>query len=175
MMQTYGIDPNRIFAKLTGQQQPGQQVSPEIAALRREIDELKQRDSRQAAQVEQATNHEVQQTLAQFAADPKNVYFENVRSEMAALLGQGLATDIADAYEKACWARPDIRPLLLQQQDQERQESQRQRARQARAAGSTLTGSPSGSAGANLVPPDPNASVEDDIRAAIREVNSRGE
>jgi hypothetical protein len=35
---------------------------------------------------------------------------------MAALLQAGRATDLDDAYDKAIWARPDLRATLLQQE-----------------------------------------------------------
>jgi hypothetical protein len=69
------------------------------------------------AQLEQREQErEVNRLIKEFGGDPKNTFFENVRADMASLLGAGYAKDIPDAYQKACWANDEIRPLLIKQQ-----------------------------------------------------------
>lgn len=113
LAQTYGVD--------LGQMQGGEptQVDPTIAQLQAQVQQLTQHfQSGQQAQTQQVQT-EVMSEIDQFKADPKNVYFENVREDMAAMLAQGRANSLQDAYDKACWANPEVRSTLLAQQQQQ--------------------------------------------------------
>lgn len=172
-------DPNQAIAYLarqygvnfTGQPQaqpamPGPahqgQPNPEMEALKQELSSLKQ----SMQEREQST---LQSQIEAFANDPANLYFENVRGDMAVLIDSGKAKDLAEAYEMACWMRPDIRPLLQTPQVKADPAKDREKAAKAKAAGSSVTGSPS-AAGA---PSKSNGTIEDDIRLAIQQVTSR--
>ena len=169
LMSQYQIDPNRIFQRLTGAQTQ-QRTDPQLAQVQQQLAQLQAERLAQRTQVEQQEQAQISQTIESFASDPKNVYFANVRAEMAALLDKGSAKDLQEAYDMACWARPDIRPLLLQHQEQQRVADAQARAAKARRAGSTLTGSPTGNAGHGAVE---NLSLRDQLTAAFREVTSR--
>jgi hypothetical protein len=172
LMGQYQIDPQRVFQRLTGGQQAQSQVDPQVAALTQQVQQLQQRLTQGDQQTEQAAQAQINTTIEAFASDPKNIYFANVKPEMAALMRDGRAQTLQEAYDMACWARPDIRPLMQQQIDLQKQAEARARTQKARAAGSTLTGSPTGSvAGALNV--DPNRSLRDEIAANLREVASR--
>ncbi|WP_127811838.1 hypothetical protein [Bordetella bronchiseptica] len=100
-----------------------------------------------------------------FAAEPQNEHFAVVRGDMAQLLQSGIATSLQDAYDKAVWARPDLRKSLV---DKERIEAEKRAIEQARkakakSAASSVKGSPPSSSGALK----PDASVQDTVRAAI--------
>lgn len=175
LMSQFQIDPNRVFQRLAGGQSQQQQSDPQVVQLRQTVEQLQQRLMQGDQQVQQQEQAQINTTIESFASDPKNLYFANVKPEMAALLRDGRAKDLQEAYDMACWARPDIRSLLLQQQDQQRQATERgaaaDRAAKARRAGSVLTGSPSGQPAS---PQAASGSLEDDIRAAIRQVNGGG-
>lgn len=164
LAQQFGVDMNAVFQRLSGQAQP--QVHPQVAQMQQQLAQLQQERLWQQQAAQQQEKAQIDQTIEGFASDPKNVYFANVKAEMAALLRENRAKDLQEAYDMACWARPDIRPLLLQQQEQQRQADARARATRARAAGSSVSGSPSGSAVAPGAV-DPNASLRDTIRAAL--------
>lgn len=130
-------------------QQPGQQAQPAPAALdtlMREVASLKQGFTQQQQAVHQQSVSETQKQIETFAADPTNRYFANVRADMGRLIAAGQATSLKDAYDQACWANPEIRGLLIKEQqavgiaEQERQ--QRERAAAARRASGSVTGSP---------------------------------
>ena len=167
----YGIDLNSVFTRLYSGQ-PAAQVDPTVQALQQQVQQLQQVIQGGQQQQESQEQAQLHQTIEGFASDPKNVYFSNVKAEMAALLRNGTATDLQGAYDMACWARPDIRVLLLQQQDQQKQAATRQRTQQARFAGSSISGSPSPGAAVGGTPV-PGASLADDIRSAIRDVSGR--
>lgn len=170
LMSQYQIDPNRVFQRLTGAQSQ-QRTDPQVAQLQQQLAQLQAERLEQRNQTEQAEQAQIAQTIESFASDPKNTYFVNVKAEMAALLDKGAAKDLQEAYDMACWARPDIRPLLLQQQEQQRVADAQARAAKARRAGSTLTGSPTGGT-AGAIGAE-NLSLRDQLRSAYREVLSR--
>lgn len=105
----YGID-------LTGIQQ-GQtpQIDPQVSAIHEENLRLR----REQAQRSNAETTQVNSAIEQFAADPKNEHFETVRQHMGALIENGTAASLGDAYEQACWANPTIRNQLIQSREQE--------------------------------------------------------
>ena len=152
LARTYGID-LRALAMAGAPQQPGGAMPPQaqppahLTALARDVETLKgalaqQRQRSEAAQKAGALDH-----VAAFAADPANLYFENVRDRMSALLRAGAAKDIADAYQQATWADPDVRSALLRQAETSRQatasDAARAKAAQARHASGSVIGSPS--------------------------------
>jgi nitric oxide reductase activation protein len=87
---------------------------------------------------------------------------------MAALIGQGAAKDLQDAYEQAVWARPDTRATLLAQQraeeEQKRRAEAKQKAEDARRKSVSITGGPGNTA--NSSAPE-GRSIRDELSAAI--------
>lgn len=145
-----------------GTGQPQAQPDPvanEIQALRHELQALKQGR-------EQETQQTYVSQIEAFAADPANLYFENVKPAMAKLLQSGLVETLPEAYERAIWADPTIRPLLLQQQAKPAVDPTR--VLKAKMAGASVTGSPG-----NSPPPTSSGSIEDDVRLAIAQSAGR--
>lgn len=138
LCQNYKVDPRRLVdgEQPQGGQQP-QQRQDQFRDPR--VDQI-------LPHVQQLINQPVKNQIVQFFADPKNVYAENVADDMTALIKSGQAKDLAEAYDKACWARPDIRSLLIEQQTTDAAQQQRQKATtvasNARAAAKSITGTP---------------------------------
>ncbi|MBV8649690.1 hypothetical protein [Paludibacterium sp.] len=168
----FGVNMQGIFNRLS---QGAQQTPPQVAQLQQQLQQLQQQISQGSQNAEAQAEAQLKAEIERFASDPKNTYFSNVRSEMAALMSAGRAKDLQEAYDMACWARPDIRPLLMQQSvqqtEQQKQAEARAKAEKARAAGVSVTGAPAGSAMPGTV--DPNASLRDQLRAALREHSGR--
>lgn len=150
---------NQYGVQLQPQQQSEQQhVDPTVQALQQQVGQLtthinqvQQREQQYAAQQKRAADQQAQTELQTFAKDPKSMYLENVREDMALLLQEGRATDLQDAYDKACWQNPEIRQILLQQQIQasgnKRIEEAKQKAANAKRAGFDVVGQGSVAAG----------------------------
>lgn len=168
LAQQYGINMQGVFNRLSGQQQ--QRVDPQVAHMQQQLSQLQQERTNFAQANEANEQAQINSTIDGFASNPKNVYFTNVKPEMAALLREGRAKDLQEAYEMACWARSDIRPLMLQQQDQQKTQAMRDKSQRARMAGVSISGSPTGSAG---VIPSGERSLSDELRANLREVMGR--
>lgn len=166
LCQRQGIDPvqlaNTILARNggppsnggTGETQGYQPPSVDLAPLTQKISALE-------SYIQQQQNTTVQSEIDRFASDAKNVFFDNVKSEMGRLIQSGLATDLTEAYDRACWANPEIRTLLIKQQSAPSDASAKAAAAtQARNASKSITGSPvPGASGRG-----PETSIEDEIR-----------
>jgi hypothetical protein len=147
-----GVAPSEGQAGETPQAR--QQASVDLTPIHQELNALK-------SYVQQQQSATVQTEIERFASDPKHTFFENVKADMGRLINSGYAENLDDAYEKACWANPEIRELLIKQQSTGSDASAKAAAAtQARAASKSITGSPIPKAGSK----GPETSIEDEIR-----------
>jgi hypothetical protein len=142
----------RQFGVDLGTAQQGQ-VPPALETLQQRLDRLEHERSQERAAENQRLQTEVQTELEAFAADPKHPHFEAVKGHMSALIAQGHAKDLQDAYEQAVWARPDTRATLLAQQRAEEEQKRRadasKRAEEAKRKNVSITGGPGNTAQAS--------------------------
>lgn len=160
--KSYGVD----LAQLAQQAIQGEQaLTPEQRQYRAELEELRQLKAQQENWLRQ---QQEQQRLAQEAQERAEMarieaeiqafakdrpHFETVRGLMAPLMDSGAASTLAEAYDMAVRAHPELGPRMLAEQ-------QRAQAQKAKAAGvSSLRGAPTpGASSAN--PKDLRASLE---------------
>ena len=142
----YGVDLSRVYDPNAPQPDPRlQTLEQRVAAFERAQEAQRMAE---ATRQEQALHAEIQQfrDARDAAGTAKHPHFETVRADMAALMAAGRAQSLDDAYDMACWARPDLRSTLLAAEQAKEQAKQQQaaaeRARKARAAGSSITGAP---------------------------------
>lgn len=167
LARQYGVN---LAALAPNQQQPTEaQLPPVVQQMAQKIQSLEQTLAQQSQAAHQQTVSETQAQIDAFAADPANLYFQNVKEAMGQLIRVGQATGLKDAYEKAIWANPEIRPLLLRQQastGQAMQEQQdRARADAARRASGSITGSPT--PGSSPGGPGPASSLRGELERAF--------
>ncbi len=151
------------------------QADPVVAQLQSELSEIKSwRDQQQQS--------EINSTLISFSTakdaggNAVHPHYADVAKDMgylmltAAQTGREITLD--QAYEQACWANPDTRAKLLAAQTAPlvAARSQREAADKARRGAISVNGAPSGGAAAVRPPSDPNASVQDDVRAAFAQL-----
>ena len=110
--QMYGVE-----LPQNGEEMP--RVDPTITALQQEVQRLRQEREQEKYQQESNTTSTLSNEIAEFSKDPKNIYFDNVRADMSALLQAGRAKGLQDAYDMATWANPEVRQLILAQQAKE--------------------------------------------------------
>lgn len=110
LAQKYGVD-------LSNQPQQ-QRLDPNLQYVLGELQQLKQQQSGQLTAQTQAQEQEIMGEIQAFASDPAHPYFEEVKGDMAYLLQlpQGGPKNLDDAYERACWANPEIRKSILADQ-----------------------------------------------------------
>lgn len=195
LAQAYGVD-LRQLVQPTGQPGPGapQGYTPQQAApasgldpnlhpLLAEIQTLKSQVEQMSQGATQATQATVQAQIAEFAGKPENRYFENVREDVARLLETGAATTLQDAYDKAIWASPEIRPHLLQAetakaaqaaqaqaQAAQAEAAARAKAQNAQHASGSVTGAPS--PGASAPRPGSTGNLRADLEAAYQQATA---
>jgi hypothetical protein len=143
-----GVDPRMLAQAYVGNgtTQVATQPNDGLTQLHQKVQSLEQTLAQREQAAEQAQMDQLMEAVAQFAADPGHPYFENVRSAMSALVRSGEASSLDEAYERATWGHPEIRPILLQQQQETAAKAAREAAQakvaQARHAAGSVTGSP---------------------------------
>lgn len=172
LARSYGVDLRQLSQGV--QAQAGTPLpDATLQPLFEQVRTLSQRfdASQQAAEQQQLAR--TASDIEAFRSDPKHLYFDNVRPQMIGLLKAGQAQSLEQAYEMACWASPEVRPLLQQQeiarQAAQQEAAERERAAKAARAGGSVTGAP-GSA-VQPAPTGSKGSVRDDLQAAYEQLS----
>lgn len=113
------------------------------AALQRVEQFERQQQQMQQAAVFQSAEREIEAIAKDTAKYP---HFEAVREEMGRLIGAGVASDLADAYERAIWTVPEIRQRIQEDQRKAEREREAKAAEEARRKAVSLRNNPSGAA-----------------------------
>ena len=151
-------------------------VDPQIAALQREVSELRQARQAEIQQRQTQESTVIQSALDDFLAEPGIEHFEQLKPAMAALLQSGAAQTYREAYDKAAWADPDIRSTLLASQQREAEDKRvaeaKAKADAAKRAAVSVTGGPGG-----VRPSTANGAgdrpLRDELRANLRAAQGR--
>jgi len=170
IVRVYGVDIASLDAALVGQAPPegSQQRMPDVQqAVQQALAPLYQAAQSRQNQLVQAAEGEARSELEQFAADPANEFFNDLRHEMADIieLGERRGRDIsiADAYKQAAMLHPEVSKVMLARQQgvnarQLTQNAQRARSAAVSVRGTAPVGNPAG--------PEPS-SIRESIEAAI--------
>ena len=158
------VDIIRLAAQLQQSPQPHpqtQQAPPPRVNVEQTVEQvLRKRD--------------VETQLNTFLSDPANVHAEALIDDMAALISTGRAKDLKEAYDTACWMRPDIRSQLINQAAPQPAPAtpKANPADQARRAAKSITGSsaPGPSKDAGAVQP---SSIRDSLKQAFSTQGNR--
>lgn len=84
-----------------------------VSALRQELNQLKGTINSQLSQAQAKEIATITKQIDEFKAQPEHKHFDVLQHEIAALLQNGVAKDLKDAYEKALWANPTTRQAEL--------------------------------------------------------------
>jgi hypothetical protein len=143
LCQHFNVNPAALVNALSGQLQGGHQPPQPQNPVLNELNALKSRIAQFEQEREQQAYSGINAEISAFSAKPENKYFENVKQTMAKLLNAEAATTLQDAYDQACWAHPEIRALLINEQAETKAaEAQRKASEARRASGSLNPGSP---------------------------------
>lgn len=182
LARSYGVDLRQFGQQPVEGHQPAPQPGFDPTALQplyqkvQTLEQLLQQRDQAAAEAQRA---QVNAQIEAFVSDPAHIYFDNVKDIIVGLLESEQAVDLKDAYEKAIWASPEVRPLLIQQQQVEQQKAAAAAAAKANAeaaaaekakadAARKLSGSVTGSPTPGAVAPAaaPRASIREELLAA---------
>ena len=160
-----------LSADLPGEESPF--VDPQVAALQKEIAALKSKTSAREQQEAATVRATLQKEIDSFAADPKNVYFDEVATDIAALLKSGTASTLAEAYEKAIWLNPATRAkeqsrLTAETEAKVKAEAEAKAAAAKKATAANVRSSPKSASAAA-----PLGSIDDTLSAALNSIRSR--
>lgn len=171
LCQMYGVHPmqlaHHIAAQYGGQAGPArgqgtmQQLDPQTNLIAQRLAGIEEVVSTLKSEHERQEQEAINGYVSDFGS--QHMYYEDVRHEMAHLIRAGLANSLEEAYDKACWANPQIRDLLIKEQAAP-QDAAARVSQARRASGSLRTGAPAGT---------PSGSSTNSIRAALE--NAWGE
>lgn len=183
LAKEYGVDLRQVVGGATSGQQPAVGadgkpaprhlqdliagvVQQAVQPYAQKIQTFEQGWQQRQQSEQQAEQAALTKQIEAFAADPKNLYFENVQSTMALLIKSGAADSLEAAYQMAIWSNPEIRQRLVSEQQAQalrtQQAHQQRVVSDARRTGGSITGAPEGGA-----TPPINGAPPDDIRASV--------
>lgn len=84
-------------------------IDPQVASLQKQLEAVTSHIKGNEQRQQQEATQKIQSEIDAFASDPAHPYFDEVASDVAALIRGGAAATLADAYEKAVWANPTTR------------------------------------------------------------------
>lgn len=137
---------------------------PQIAELKAEISRLNGAFYGRQQQEQMAVQNEALQIVQAFAADPKNEFYASVKEDMAALLREGRAKDMQDAYDKAIWANAETRKVLVDRQRADEEKKRVEDAKKKAAAAKKAT--PTKLNGAETGTPTKKKSIDETMAEA---------
>jgi hypothetical protein len=163
----YGVD----LAGLSPDAQPF--VDPAVQALQSDLNSVKSILQQTQQREQNARLSEMTQKVNAFAADPKNVYFEEVATDVADLLRTKVCNTLEEAYEKAIWANPTTRAKEIARQTAERDTAARsaaaKRAAEAKKAASAVVQTRAKQSSGTA----PVGSMDDTMKEILAEINGR--
>lgn len=114
IMTRVGFDPSKVARGFLGINDDGSAaprlVSPQIdPTIQRTIQQLQ-------GEVETLRMQPYQQQVEAFATDPSNKHFDKLIGPIQAIIASEKGLSLKEAYDRACWADPQVRSELLKQQ-----------------------------------------------------------
>lgn len=103
LIRSYGIDIRQLAAHLDNQPQ----IDPQVAALQKEIAELRAGFSQVQKSTQEASIAEVTKEVNAFATDPNHPYFDELIDDIEKFLKSGAS--LQEAYDSAVYANPVTR------------------------------------------------------------------
>lgn len=148
---------------------------PQTAQLWQRLEAAEAKLQAQDQQRQHQDDQAIQTQIEEFAKQPGHEHFEKVRVQMGALFDAGVSKDLGELYQRAIWADPELRSTLVAAETKAAEEKRKaeQVALTARSknAAVSVTGAPGSSRPLNGA--QSHGSIEDDVRAAMSEVQGR--
>lgn len=167
LIKHYGVDIETLDGILAGEQPQNTEeakIQQMLDQRLKPVQDLLGQVNQQRAQQSQGVQQQTQTEIQQFAADPKNEFFNDVRNDMADILEmaarRGENMSLQDAYDRACYFNPEVRKVV-QARGGTAPAGQPSKAtmRRKRAAASSVSGRRSGG----------TAKASEDLRSALED------
>lgn len=169
LIEAYGLDLNAVNDFIGNR--IVEPTDPKIAALEREIAELKGAHEQRTSVEREAAVEATAKIVEEFKASAP--YFDEVAEDIALLLEKGLAKDLPDAYERAVYANPVTRAKEIERVAAEKAsklaaEEQARREKIARSTGADVK-----TEGHERNGTVPVGSLDDTLAATLRDISAR--
>lgn len=171
----YGIDMAMIqeaATKVAAGQSAEPVVDPRFAALEKTLQQVTTHIESTKTEAAQREYKTIESETQAFGQKPENKHYQAVRLDMAALMESGRAETLQDAYDKAIWANPETRKLMLAEQQTAESVKAAEKAALARKAAVTNVAT-RGSPPATRPATPGGGTMEDTIRANLRAIQAR--
>ena len=133
LAKQYGVDLNGLVQDQPYIDEPTKQLMDRYEQLEQQI-----HSQQQQAQQAQAMQVVESAKAFEFETDAEGnllrPHVQDVADDMLRLMQAGYARDFQDAYDKACWANPNVREKILKEQETGRKQQQTAQAEKAKAA-----------------------------------------
>ena len=151
LIKHYGVDIQTLDSVLAGEQPEAnpdsrleEMLNQRLAPVNQLLEQLNQSRQQQFNQVQNQAN----QSITEFAADPKNEFFDSVRYDMADFLDvaaqRGIQMSLEEAYQRACALNPEINQIMQQRNQRQTATSKADVMRQKANAASSVRGTRAG-------------------------------
>lgn len=156
LIKHYGVDIETLDSVLAGEQPQNnpdhrleEMLNQRLAPVNQLLEQLNQSRQQQYQQVQTQAND----SIATFAADPQNEFFDSVRYAMADFLDvaaqNGIQMTLEEAYQRACALNPEINQIVSQRQQAQTLTSKADVMRRKANASSSVRGHRAGGADAD--------------------------
>lgn len=120
----YGIDMEAVSTAYQAGPIAEPPTDPRVADLERQMNDMRTAREREIGDARQREQEVIRKEVEAFASAAGHEHYDDVKLDMAALLKEGRAETLQDAYDKATWANPTVREKLrTQQSDAERKQA----------------------------------------------------
>jgi hypothetical protein len=165
LAQSYGID----LAGVQPAQQ--QQIDPNVKALQEKVGSLETALTQRQQQELTATQNKVKSEVEAFAADPKNVYFDECADDIALYVGAG--STLAEAYQKAVYANPVTRAKEISRLQAENEKALREKSAAEVAVARKASSTNVRGRDTRKAPTEPKGTMDDTLAATLKEIKER--
>lgn len=166
IIKAAGLDPTVLST-------PEPDVSPEVVDLRNRLAAVESSSSQQIEALQTAQMGQLRTELEAFAADPANLYFNDVVARIPALIKSGLAKGYKDAYEMACKLDPIVSAKESQRVADKAIADAKTKADADAAAAAKAKAANVKSSAKNRSAAAPVGSIEDTLKETFREIQNR--
>tara|TARA_R110002020_G_scaffold230092_2_gene440867 strand:+ start:662 stop:1801 length:1140 start_codon:yes stop_codon:yes gene_type:complete len=167
LIQGYGVSIEELDNILSGQpqeqSQPNGQNSVVTPDVQQYIDAQLQPFKQAVQQRQQSSQQQINDTISQFAADPANEFFNDVKMDMSHIMTSaarnGVQMDMKTAYDQACRFHPEVSKVLDQRSLAANAKANNKRFEEDAHAASSIQGDPGGMGGGAPVGTDMDSAI----------------
>ena len=145
VINRFGVDIQMLDNALAGKMQHdpvAQQVQQQLAPMQQLMQQMQAREQAQTQQF----NQEAEESIQDFADDPENEFFEDVREDMADIIdratARGQRMSLKDAYNRAIMLNDDIAEVVSQRKVQAQLAKSQEPVANAKKAAVSVKGAP---------------------------------